>query len=415
MTTTGQIDQQTGLPPDFDGLAVSGTPSFAWRARDSVIIWANAGGLALWGATNIEALARRPVDRSMPAAAQLRRLALVLAETAEDTQDFMFWLPPGSLLLKCRCRKLRAGGDDVLLLQIVPETTAVAARMNGHALAPAARAAPPLAARDAETLAEIARMIRRRTVMPLPRPPPDTEPLAPPPAPELAPGSPDVLARLSHELRTPLNAIIGYGELLQSEHHGPLGSPKYRAYSADMLAAARHCLSLVNDLFDMTKLAAGEHRPEFSEVNLDDAVRESLGIVMPIAGQAGVALVERLAPNLPLAILDRRGLRQILLNLLGNAIKFTPRGGSVTVTSLYIIDVGLEISVLDTGGGMTAGALDAARGQNVDGTGPIGGGLGLPISRAIAQANGGSLRVDSTPGQGTEAALVLPMTRLLLR
>ena len=412
MTIAGQIEDHAELR----GLVAAGLPAFAWRPRDGAIVWANAGGLALWGVADIDVLASRALDRSMPAVARLQRLALVLAPGAEDEQEFVFWLPSGSRSMTCRCAKLRAGDDDVLLLQLAPahgEKAAPAIAFNGHAAQIAARVAPPLAPQDAATLAEIARLIRQRSDGSGAGIAPPAEPPAAQSAPERAQGSTEVLARLSHELRTPLNAIIGYGELLQSEQQGPLGSPKYRAYAGDMLAAARHCLSIVNDLFDMTRLAAGEHKPEFSEVDVNEAVRACLGILLPIAHKAGVALSDDLASGLPLAILDRRGLRQILLNVIGNAIKFTPRGGLVTIASRYQLGVGLQVVVADTGAGMTSGNLEAARGQPHGGM--IGAGLGLPISRALASANGGTLRVESTPSRGTEVILFLPMTRLLLR
>ena len=442
MTTAGQEYDHR----EFGEPETGGPPAFVWRLRDCAIVWANTAGLALWGADSSGELAKRPLDRAMPAVARLQRLLLVLAPGASDRQDFVFWLPKGSRSLPCACRRIRYQGEDAILLQLAPPEALTkgggfagvreapqTAGLNGHGtpLVPAIAktgpattfpAAPPLAPQDAATLAEIARLIRQRSDgTPAQGSGAQSEEPSKPPAslaaPELAAGSAELLGRLSHELRTPLNAIIGYAELLQSEQQGPLGSPKYRAYTADMLEAARHCLSLVNDLFDMTKLAAGEQKLEFSDVDINDAVRSSLGIMAPIASKAGVSLAEDLAPGLPLAILDRRGLRQILLNLVANAIKFTPKGGQVTVSSRYVTGVGLDVAVADTGLGMTVGDLESARGRGQDNaaTAVSGAGLGLPISRALATASGAALTVESTPGEGTRATLFLPMTRLHLR
>ena len=404
---------------------------FVWRPRDCAIVWANSAGLALWGAPSLEELAGRRLDRSMPALARLRGLALVLGEGASDRHNLVFWFPSGSQSLSCVCRNIRQPGEDLALLIEVAgprepertnrETRAPLAKseLNGHAPPARGADAPMLAPQDAATLAEIARIIRQKSTGNGNRPPIPPSVAGPEPAAasELARNEPEFLGQLSHELRTPLNAIIGYGELLQSEQSGPLGSPKYRAYTDNILEAARHCLSLVNDLFDMTRLAAGGRKLDFSEVDVNESVRASLAIVAPIAAKAGVALSNDLGAGLPLAIVDRRGLRQILLNLLANAVKFTPLGGQVSIATHYEVGVGLAVIVADTGKGMTAGGLDAARGLPVDdglaGSGVTG--LGLPISRALAAANGASLTVESQQGSGTRVTLFVPMNRLLLR
>ena len=380
----------------------------------------------------------RHFDRAMPAVARLQKLAQVLADGVPDEQEFVFWLPEGSRSLTCACRRIRMPGNDAMvLLQVLPTGPAMdqppqpgigaagpaGSDLNGHAVSShferPVPVAPELAPQDAATLAEIARMIRERSGSVAGRPlvvlsHTVTEPPKSPPAQELRPGEPEFLGHLSHELRTPLNAIIGYSELLQAEQSGPLGSPKYRAYASDILEAARHCVSLVNDLFDMTRLAVGERKLEFSEVDVNETARVCLGIVFPIAAKAGVALDTDLAPNLPLAILDRRGLRQILLNLLGNAIKFTPPDGVVSISSSYEIGVGLKVAVADTGAGMSSSSLEVARGTSTAASAAASG-LGLPISRSIAAANGGRLDVESKTGSGTHVTLFLPMNRLLLR
>jgi len=437
LTTAGQNEDHS----DFGALVPSAQPAFLWRPRDCSIAWANPAGLSLWGAQSLLELASRRFDRSMPAVARLQRLLLVLALGASDRQTLVFWLPQGSKRLTCQCRKVHlSANDEGLLLQVVEQpnirgplangpASHAEADLNGHmaferVAAPGAwqMEAPVLAPQDAATLAEIARLIRERTMDGGGRRSDKREALAPESQPkelepETGPFEAEFLGRLSHELRTPLNAVIGYGELLQAEQSGPLGSPKYRGYTVDLLEAARHCLSLVNDLFDMTRLAAAGGGLEFSDVDINESARVCLAILVPIASKAGVALTDNLGAGLPLAILDRRSLRQILLNLLANAIKFTPAGGSVSIGSSYETGVGLKVVVADTGRGMTTGSLNVARGlaPNNAEPGPGASGLGLPISRDLAAANGGTLAVESEPGRGTRVTLFVPMNRLLLR
>jgi signal transduction histidine kinase len=439
VTTAGQNEQS----PNFQALEASEQPIFLWRPRDASIPWANRAGCALWSAANARELEQRRFDRSMPSVSQLQHLALVLADGASDDQDLLFWLPEGSRLVPCRCRKVRTGdGDSALLIEAGGQGPLIARHqgrpampgkphLNGAAwpmrepgdalrLDPSSATTPPaLQPQEAATLSEIARMIRQQVSSGggprvAERPQNQADPPAGSPFPELSAGSPELLGRLSHELRTPLNAIIGYAELLQAEQSGPLGSPKYRAYAGDILEAARHCLGLVNDLFGMTRYAAGELLLEFSEVDLNDSARICVGIIAPIAAKAGVTLTHDFAPALPLAIVDRRKLHQIVLNLLANAVKFTKAAGSVSISSRYEIGVGVTIAVADTGPGMTTGNLEAARGA-VSLTASDIAGLGLPISRALAAANGATLNVDSQPGRGTRVTLFLPMSRLLLR
>jgi signal transduction histidine kinase len=427
--------------PDYGALAASEQPVFLWQAADGSISWANAAGCQLWGALDACELAQRQIDRAMPAVANLQRLILVLASGATDEQEFVFWLPGGSRTLRCLCQRVQApdGTGGVLLSVVAPSVRASspAIRVNGHAgdgleklngaMPPERRASrlpklagpPTLAPQEAAALAEIARMIREGKAgsdsLPAAQPALETAGQAATVAiAQLGTGDPEMLGRLSHELRTPLNAIIGYGELLLSEQSGPLGSPKYRGYAGNILGAAQHCLSLVNDLFDATKLAAGEQTPEFAEVDVNETARACLGILAPIAGKAGVTLKDGLAPRIPLAIIGRRGLRQILLNLLGNAIKFTPPGGTVTVSSIYDVGTGLRVTVADTGPGMSRTSLEAARGEHDSPVTALTG-LGLSISRNIAAFNGGTLTVESQPGIGTVVTLYLPMNRLLLR
>ena len=406
---------------DLDGLTALAQPAWLWEPASGAMLWGNPAALALWGADSLHALQDMRLDRAMPAITRLRSLALVLAPGASDLHSLVFWLPDGSRSLLCRCRKVAfPGTDHALLLQSAmpagitfpqpraagpPNDTRV---LNGHAN-PSAYEPPQLAPEDAATLAEIARMVRQRNTPEISPPPPESQPAEP------AGASTDFLAKLSHELRTPLNAIIGFAELMRAEQHGPLGNAKYLDYAGNILESAHHCLSLSNDLFDLAALNGGKQAFDFSEIDVNGTVRVCLAIAGPIAGKAGVSLTDDLASDVPRAILDQRSLRQILLNLIANAIKFTPPGGRVTVTSLYDLGSGLRLIVADTGRGMTPEGLNRAQGLAMAGTLAEANtsGLGLPICRALAGANGGQIAVESRAGAGTQVTLTLPMSRLV--
>jgi signal transduction histidine kinase len=401
-------------PAELGAMAGSTEPAWLWQPGTGALLWGNAGALALWGVDTLAALQALKIDRAMPALSQLQRLQWALGSDVSHRETLVLWLPAGSRSLACLCRKVSFAGNDAAILVTlagheVPVSAPVAAlgarHLNGHAIAAPPRSQPDLAPEDAATLAEIARMIRQRSPVFQPAVAPE-QPVA---AAETQAQALDAafLARLSHELRTPLNAIMGYAELLRAERDGPLGSGKYHAYADHILESAAHCLNLANDLSDPAKLGAGVRTQEFSEVDVNDTVRVCIGILAPIATKAGVALEESLDVGVPRAILDRRSLRQILLNLVANAIKATPAGRTITLATHYRPGTGLELSVTDEGRGMAPARLAEARGQ------ANGGGLGLPLSRKLAEANGASLEIDSREGHGTRVTLDLPMARLV--
>ena len=412
---------------DLESLTALPGPAWLWEPASGAMLWGNPAALTLWGAQTVPDLQSLRLDRAMPAVARLRSLAVVLAPGASDLHSLVFWLPGGSRSLVCQCRKVAFPGTDyVLLVQSFFDTgdglPQSAARepapdirvLNGHAksaIFEPPRQAPKLAPEDAATLAEIARMVKRRTApdAALPLPVKDSQPA------ELERADSGFLARLSHELRTPLNAIIGFAELMCAEQHGPLGNAKYLDYAGNILESAHHCLSLSNDLFDLAALKGGKQVLDFSETDVNDVVRVCLAIAGPIAGKAGVRLADDLASTAPRAILDKRSIRQILLNLIANAIKFTPLDGTVTIRTHYDVGSGLRLSVSDTGRGMTSDGLSRARGLTAEGGLPEANlsGLGLPICHALAQANGGQISIESRTGAGTQVTLTLPMSRLV--
>jgi PAS domain S-box-containing protein len=227
----------------------------------------------------------------------------------------------------------------------------------------------------------------------------------------------DFLAKVSHEIRTPLNAIIGFSEVMMEERFGPVGNERYRDYLKDIHASGGHVLSLINDLLDLSKIEAGKLELSFTSVDLNDTVQSSVAIMQPQANRERVIIRSSLA-RLPNVVADARSLRQIVLNLLSNSVKFTPAGGQIII-STALSDAGEAVlRVRDTGVGMTDAELQAAMEpfRQVATTNPRaskGTGLGLPLTKALVEANRASFGISSTPNQGTLVEVVFPPTRVL--
>jgi signal transduction histidine kinase len=224
------------------------------------------------------------------------------------------------------------------------------------------------------------------------------------------------LATMSHELRTPLNAIIGFSQLLQSEPLGPLGNERYREYAGDILDSGTHLLSLINDVLDFSKADAGRLDLQEEELDARHILNECLRLVAPEAQEADIAVVTEMQETAPTLLADRRRVKQIALNLLSNALKFTPSGGTLRV-KLACDAEGLEISVADNGIGMSPeqipialepfGQVDSRLSRQHEGTG-----LGLPLCRRFAEAHGGSLTIASALGEGTTVTVRFPLERV---
>ncbi|WP_428248829.1 PAS domain-containing sensor histidine kinase [Ferrovibrio sp.] len=223
------------------------------------------------------------------------------------------------------------------------------------------------------------------------------------------------LANMSHELRTPLNGIIGFAEMIAMEINGPLGNPKYSEYGRLIVTSAEHLLSLVNDILDLSALEAGKLRLQREELRLKPLIEECLTLLQPLIDD-GRILVTVCVPPEQLLSADRRALRQMLLNLIANAVKYTPEGGSIAIEAVRAED-GLRIDVCDSGPGIAADMLQ----QVLEPFGIInnaytrrhgGAGLGLSITKRLAELHGGSLvlaRIDPARG-GTRASLWFPLS-----
>ena len=198
---------------------------------------------------------------------------------------------------------------------------------------------------------------------------------------------------------------------------GAVANQRYREYIGDINTSGKHLLSVINDLLDVSRIEADAMVLHDEQVDIAEAVDTCLRMVSERAYTSGVEMVNRLGAGLPLLIGERRRLRQILLNLLTNAIKFTPEGGMVVVSTAPARDGGLEVTVADTGIGIDPGDMEtvlkpfgqAERGlaRNYDGTG-----LGLFLSNALVRMHGGTLTLASTPGEGTTVTVTFPAERL---
>jgi len=226
----------------------------------------------------------------------------------------------------------------------------------------------------------------------------------------------DFLAKISHEIRTPMNAIIGFAEVMMEERLGPLANPKYQEYLGDIRTSGKHVVSLVNDLLDLAKIEAGRMELNFAATDVNAIVSSCVGIIQPQANANRVLVRTQLAANLPMVVADERSIRQIVLNMLSNATRFTESGGQVIVSTALLDSGEAVIRIRDTGVGMSATEIEQALepfrqvGTRRDHGGT---GLGLPLTKALVEANRANFAIRSAPGEGTMVEITFPSTRVL--
>jgi signal transduction histidine kinase len=226
------------------------------------------------------------------------------------------------------------------------------------------------------------------------------------------------LANMSHELRTPLNAIMGFSEIMKDQHLGPVNNPRYLSYSKDIHASGRYLLGIINDILDLSKIEAGKMSLESAEeFDLLPTVEAALAMIDGLAAKFDVGVVNALAPCDARLLAVERMVRQILINLIGNAIKFTPAGGTVTLTGRRLDNGGYELTVADSGVGMTEEEVAQALmpfGQiaNMMSAKHTGTGLGLPLAKAMMELHGGTLTIASMPQLGSRVTLGFPAARI---
>lgn len=363
-------------------------PAFVIDAAAGAILEANEAGWAAWGCTG--GLGGRSgvpvrVDRAMPALARLEGLA-----GSGQSETLTLWTARGVLHLRCRVTPAGPPESRQFLVTAVETPSAYGAEGAyedaGGAVASHFEVTPS--------------------------------------------------ARLAHEVRTPLSAVIAYAEILKDEHFGPMANARYREYARHIFDGARHALGVIEGILGNGAAGAASGIPALAFAHLDTAVvvENCLAVTRPLAEQAGLVLAADLAAGLPKVVADELTLKQMLLNLITNAIKFARPGDRVTVRVAAGPDGGVAIEVADTGPGMGAapmlpgleprevadarpdvqlslGAVGARRARV-----PHGGlGIGLPLTRALAEANGAELSIRSAPGRGTCATIAFGRERLAAR
>jgi two-component system cell cycle sensor histidine kinase PleC len=227
----------------------------------------------------------------------------------------------------------------------------------------------------------------------------------------------EFLANISHELRTPLNAIIGFSDLMQREMLGPLGNEQYASYISDIHQSGSHLHDVINDILDLSKIEAGQMELHETQVDVKRAIERCIRVVATRADDSGLTLNTDLPDTLPFITADERKLKQILINLISNAVKFTEAGGSITIEARSGSDEGVIIRVIDTGIGIAKDDIpkvlrafeqvDSSLSRTHEGTG-----LGLPLTKSLVELHDGTLELDSEIGVGTTVSVRLPAARL---
>ncbi|WP_264046275.1 PAS domain-containing sensor histidine kinase [Methylobacterium flocculans] len=222
----------------------------------------------------------------------------------------------------------------------------------------------------------------------------------------------DFLAKVAHEIRTPINGILGFADLILTEQAGPLGSERYREYLRDIHASGTHVLDLVNDLLDLARIEAGRLDLNITEIPLNDVVTRCVSLLQPQAARERIVLRTSFSSDLAPLMADERSVRQAALNVIANAIAFTQAGGQVIVSTTMADRGEIALRVRDTGIGMTADEVDVALQpfRQVRPTGPRRGtGLGLPLTKALVEANQGRFRIESQKDEGTLVEMLFPV------
>ncbi|MCT4655967.1 MAG: ATP-binding protein [Cohaesibacter sp.] len=228
----------------------------------------------------------------------------------------------------------------------------------------------------------------------------------------------DFLAKISHEIRTPLNAIIGFSEVMIDERFGEVGNERYKDYLKDIHTSGSHIMSLINDLLDLSKVEAGKMDLSFQATELNALVQESVGLMQPQANREQIIIRTSLSSALPDVVGDSRSLRQIILNLLSNGVKYTPAGGQVIISTSYEENGEVILRIRDTGIGMSEDEVKTAlepfrQLSSTSSKSNPGTGLGLPLTKALVEANRARFSLVSAKDHGTLVEITFPNARVL--
>lgn len=413
-------------------------------AGAAVVVDPVAGRLLAASPAAIERLGLRvaesqALDRAMPAWTAIEAALARPVAAPAMRQPIVWWSAAGPRALDATLMAIVVGDRRVVRLEFPGE-----AGKPGPAEA-AQPATPPPPRDDTSTLQEIARRIRSglgaavagsevsAATPAVAVPPPldfrqefavDAEE----PGPTLTP-EPTGVRRLAHELRTPLSAIVSLSEIMRDQRLGAMGNDRYLSYAADIHDTAQHTLDLVRTLLDGGRADVADRSaaaPDASgaaialePVDLGDLAQRCQSAMAPVAARANVRLMVSAEPGLPSVQADRRAIRQIILNLLSNALRFTPSGGEILIEVVRAADGGQDLAVTDTGRGMSEAELAHARGDaaaprkaRIAVAGSDGGScFGLPIVRELVAAHAARLIVESAPGAGTTVTVQFPAVR----
>jgi two-component system, cell cycle sensor histidine kinase PleC len=226
------------------------------------------------------------------------------------------------------------------------------------------------------------------------------------------------LATMSHELRTPLNAILGFSEVMQAEIMGPMHNKTYKEYAGNIHDSGRHLLNLINEILDLSRIEAGRYELKEEPIRLIDAAEDCHRMLKQRAEAKGLQIIEDFDETLPQLWADERAVRQICLNLVSNALKFTPRGGTITITVASLPNGGQTIRIKDTGPGIPKEEIPKVmqafgQGSLAHQTAEGGTGLGLPIVQNLIELHGGHFELQSELRKGTVAIIAFPKQRVM--
>jgi signal transduction histidine kinase len=338
-------------------------------------------------------------------------------------EPLIFWTAYGAESLVCDVAAVPEGTEVSAPTELVLVSIASGARKRVAAPSATAALPPPIAPSpdDAATMTRIASAIRsgfaggRGEVAAAAGDTDSDDGAGPAPSIDRA----AQVSKLAHELRTPLSAIAAAAEIMKDQRFGTIGNERYRSYTSDIHDNAQHALALINRLLGGEPAEATEGGLQPIELDLNALAESSVSAVRPLAEEAGLKLTHEYHGRLPQVRADATTVKQILFNLLSNAIKFTPRGGDVRVVTGLGFDRSVFVAVQDSGAGMSEEAIDAAlkaevpaKPQRKDAGGH---GIGLPLARSLAEANGARLEIDSAVNEGTAVALVFPRDRVVPR
>jgi two-component system, cell cycle sensor histidine kinase PleC len=398
----------TGTGPEA-ALARCRAPAWVIDPAKGRVLAANAAGAARLGLR--PDAASGTLDAAMPGLIRLRAL-LHEPLNGGRREPLIFWTAYGAESLLCNVSALaEQTSPPLVLVSIVgaePEEEPAPPAAPGPATGPPNGIVP--SADDADTMKKIARAIRTGFVKPKDD---RAEPVEAAAAPEDRAAH---VSKLAHELKTPLSAIVVAAEIMKDQRFGELANERYRNYSADIHDNARHALDVINRLLGDSVPDAAPARLEAVELDLNAHAESAVSAMRPLAERAGLELTQELHQRLPRVVADAMSVKQILFNLLANAIKFTKAGGEVRVVTGLGFDRSLFVAVQDTGPGMSAEeiarALDADAPPRPERKEAGGLGIGLPLAQSLAKADGARLEIDSTPGEGTVVALIFPKDRV---